>query len=120
MYNDTSTTISAIVSIAITIVTLVAMWKMFEKAGQAGWKSIIPFYNLYIEFKFVWGSGWWFLLLLIPLVDIVVYFIHQYRLVKVFGGGIGMFILMLFLPTIATLILGLGEAKYTCVYGKSE
>ena len=30
---------------------VIARWKMFQKAGEAGWKSIIPVYSTYISFK---------------------------------------------------------------------
>ena len=33
---------------AILVVVLVAQWKLFSKAGEAGWKCLIPFYNYYI------------------------------------------------------------------------
>ncbi|MGF6906195.1 DUF5684 domain-containing protein [Fusobacterium sp. PH5-44] len=33
--------------LTLTIVTIVAMWKIFTKAGIDGWKSVIPFYNGY-------------------------------------------------------------------------
>ena len=29
------------------------MWLIFEKAGEAGWKSIIPIYNLYIMLEII-------------------------------------------------------------------
>lgn len=34
-----------LISIAILILMIVANWKLFTKAGEEGWKSIIPFYN---------------------------------------------------------------------------
>ena len=37
----------AILSLAISVLTLVAIWKLFVKAGRAGWKCLIPFYNTY-------------------------------------------------------------------------
>lgn len=43
---------------------MVGMWKLFEKAGQAGWKALIPFYNLFILLKIVGRPGWWLLLFL--------------------------------------------------------
>jgi hypothetical protein len=30
---------------------------MFTKAGEAGWKSIIPIYNIYVAFKLCWKDG---------------------------------------------------------------
>lgn len=51
--------------VAFIVLNIVANWKIFTKAGQAGWASIIPFYNSYIEFKIYWGNGWLFL---VPIV----------------------------------------------------
>ena len=31
--------------VAFLVLNIVANWKIFTKAGQAGWASIIPFYN---------------------------------------------------------------------------
>lgn len=46
-----------IISLALMIVQIVALWKIFEKAGEKGWKSIIPIYNLYILFKMTKTKG---------------------------------------------------------------
>ena len=35
-----------ILSLAVAVLGVVAMWKIFEKAGEPGWAAIIPFYNL--------------------------------------------------------------------------
>jgi len=34
-----------LIAFAIAIVCVVAMWKIFVKAGEHGWASLIPFYN---------------------------------------------------------------------------
>ena len=34
--------------------TILANWLMFMKAGEAGWKSIIPVYNTYTAYKIAW------------------------------------------------------------------
>lgn len=45
------------------ILIVIANWKIFEKAGEAGWKSIIPIYNIYIMFKIVNMKNWfWWVL----------------------------------------------------------
>lgn len=48
--------------IAYFVLKIVANWKIFEKAGQPGWASIVPFYSNYIEFNIYWGNGWLFLI----------------------------------------------------------
>lgn len=103
---------SIIFSLAFCVVSIVAMWKLFEKAGEAGWKSIIPIYDLYILFKIAWGKGIMFLLLLIPVVNVVIYFILYWKLAKSFGQSTGMCVLMLFFPQIVMLILAFGSAEY--------
>lgn len=50
--------ITAVCGIAITILIIIAWWKLFEKAGEKGWKSIIPIYNLYILFKIAHMKNW--------------------------------------------------------------
>lgn len=37
-----------------TVLVIVANWRIFTKAGEAGWKSIIPVYNGYIGYKIAW------------------------------------------------------------------
>lgn len=56
----------AIIALAVSVLVIIAMWKMFEKAGEPGWASLIPFYNAYVLFKISWGNGWFFLLSVIP------------------------------------------------------
>ena len=46
----------ALIGIALVVLTIVARWKVFTKAGEAGWKSIIPIYSEYIEWKISWNK----------------------------------------------------------------
>lgn len=49
--------------LALYILLVVIQWKLFTKAGEAGWKALIPVYNQYILFKICWSTKWfWFLL----------------------------------------------------------
>ena len=45
------TGIVLIIALVIAIIQIIAMWKLYTKAGEKGWKSIIPIYNLVILFK---------------------------------------------------------------------
>ena len=45
-------------SLAISVLLIVAMWKIFQKAGKPGWAAIVPFYNSYVMYEITWGSGW--------------------------------------------------------------
>ena len=46
----------------LIIVMIVSMWKIFTKAGEEGWKSIIPIYNFWILAEIAGKPGWWGLL----------------------------------------------------------
>ena len=102
----------AILSLAISVLTLVAMWKLFVKAGRAGWKCLIPFYNTYCLYDIAWGNGWLFLLMFVPYVNVVVGIMMLFKLAKAFGQGTGFGFGLLFLNTIFILILGFGSAEY--------
>ncbi len=101
-----------ILSLAISVLTLVAMWKLFVKAGKAGWKCLIPFYNPYCLYDIAWGNGWLFLLMFVPCVNVVVGIMMLFKLAKAFGQGTGFGFGLLFLNTIFILILGFGSAEY--------
>ena len=45
------------------ILVLVARWKVFDKAGIAGWKSLIPIYSDYCTFKISWKTSFVWIML---------------------------------------------------------
>jgi len=102
-----------IMSLALALLYIAALWRVFEKAKQSGWKAIIPFYNIYIMLKIVGRPGWWLLLYLIPVVNIFVHIVVSLDLAKAFGKSatFGIFGLWLF-SFIGYVILGFGEAQY--------
>src|SRR6202171_5900246 len=57
-----------IISLAIAILMIAAMWKVFSKAGQPGWAVIIPIYNIYIMCKVAGRPGWWVVLVVFSVV----------------------------------------------------
>ncbi len=107
-----------IIYLLILVLAITALWKIFTKAGQAGWKSFIPIYNAIIELRIVGMSGWYFLIFLIPFVNIIFGIYVAYKLAVAFGYGIGMTILEFFL--VGILILGFGKAKYLGPDGKVQ
>ena len=107
-----SSPFAGFITLVIAVVIIVAIWKIFEKGGEPGWKAIIPFYNLYTEYKMFWGNGWLFLLTLIPVVNIVVGFILLHKMSKAFGHGIGFTLGLIFLPYIFFIILGFNGDEY--------
>ncbi len=52
--------------IIILLATIAGLWKIFEKAGEKGWKALIPVYNYYIWLKILRRPWWWIFIFLIP------------------------------------------------------
>ena len=48
---SSSSPFASFLSLAIAILGIIAMWKIFVKAGEPGWAAIVPFYNIYTLFK---------------------------------------------------------------------
>ena len=100
---------STIFSWLIAALTIAALWLLFKKAGEEGWAAIVPFYNCYVLFKITWGSGWKFLLLLIPIANIVIMIITYVKLAKAFGKGGGWACGLIFLYPIFISIMAFSK-----------
>ena len=70
--------------LAVAVILIIARWRVYTKAGEPGWGSLIPFYNEYLLFKIAWGNGWLFLLTFIPIVGGAVLLIAVYKLCVAF------------------------------------
>ena len=124
-----------ILTIFFYLLQIIAQWKLFAKAGEPGWKSLIPIYNYYTLFKITWSGGAFFLTaalmiasaLLLQKVDAdwsqvlgkicsagvtLMTIIATWKLSRAYGHGIGYFLGLLFLEPLFILILGLGSSKY--------
>lgn len=128
-----------ILLIAFYVLLIIAWWKIFVKAGEKGWKSLIPFYNVYILFKIFWDTKtfWTFICIylgcsiiasiltnfniaVIPgiinlgaaIYALVIDILLSIRESKSFGHGGGFAVGLIFLPNIFALILGFNKDKY--------
>ena len=98
--------------LAIIVILCISWWKLFEKAGEEGWKGLIPILNMYFLLKIVGRPGWWLLLFFIPIVSLVMSFILAFDVAKAYGRGGGTAVGLIFLPFIFYPILGFGSAQY--------
>ena len=104
--------IGVVIWLAIVILMIVSMWKVFTKAGQPGWGAIIPIYNVYLLCKIAGRPGWWVILFLIPIVSFVMWIIVALGVAANFGKGAGFGIGLAFLSFIFFPILAFGDATY--------
>ena len=116
------------------LIKTIALWKAFTKAGEAGWKAIIPIYHTYIEYKIADMKNWfwyglliavifWIIAAFVPdqqqlLTDIacaivwIIYIIVTFKFARKFGWGVFTSILFVLFYPICILILGFGNSKY--------
>ena len=104
--------ITWIIYIAVYVLIVAGWWMMFTKAGEAGWKSIIPIWNFLIVLKIVGREWWWIILAIIPIVNIIIWLIVSLDLAKSFGRGTGFGVGLFFLSFIFAPILGFGSDTY--------
>ena len=119
--------IMAIIGLAVAIMTIIGLWKVFKKSGEDGWKAIIPVYNMYILMKITGVKTYWLLILVIAsvigsvlpilsfltsIVGIYLGVIMAVSTAKSFGKDTGFAVGLYFLGPIFYLILGCGSATY--------
>lgn len=105
-------TFFVLVALAVTVFYIATMWVVFAKAGKPGWAAIIPIYSSIVFFQVSGHSGWWFLLSLIPVVNIVILIIATIDLARAFGHGVGFGLGLLFLSFIFYPILAFSNNRY--------
>lgn len=101
-----------IIMLALAVLILVGLWKVFVKAGKPGWGAIVPFYNAYCLFDMSFGNGWLFLLCFVPCVNVVMQIIMYVKLAHAFGKSGGFAVGLIFLPFVFVPMLGFGDAQY--------
>lgn len=126
-----------LMAVLLLLLTIVGYWGIFCKAGEKGWKVLIPFYNEYLLFKMVsmtsgcfikWGCLLLYevvsvtikegalldmLQLALPSTAFVMTVMLYHKLSRAFGHGIGYTIGILFLPFIFVPLIGVGRDRYT-------
>lgn len=119
-----------IIIIPLVIFAIVCMWKVFEKAGVEGWKSIIPVYNGWVMAEIAGKPGWWgivglggiipFLGIFASIAAMVLYVLIAIELAKSFGKEPVFALVLIFLNIIGFAILAFGSAKYVGPGGKAS
>lgn len=115
---------------------IIAEWRIFTKAGEKGWKTLIPFYNVYIEYKLTSTTKMFVIFLIVTFLAalggqctstgtvakilifiinvIAIYFtVRRWScLSKAFGKGSGYTVGLTFLHPLFIMMLGFGKAEY--------
>lgn len=119
------------------IIYVIANWRIFTKAGEKGWKSLIPVYNEYVLYKLTWKTTYFWLMLalaavmgiaptvfgdesaigslivnVLGIIICIIDIIATHKVSKAFGHGAGFTLGLIFLNPIFILILAFGGSEY--------
>jgi len=93
----------------IMLIMTASYWKLFSKAGQSGWKALIPFFNLFIFTKVIQKPIWWIVFFILMPVG---HILGSLQLAKVFGKKTVFAVGLIFLPFIFLPLLAFGKSEY--------
>ena len=109
--------IIAIIYLALVVFLIASMWTIFTKAGEPGWASIVPIYNIVVLLKIVGKPTWWIILFLIPGVNLIFAIWTANMLSKSFGKTEGFTVGLILLGIVFYPMLAFGDAKYIGPFG---
>ena len=101
-----------IVWLAVLVLVIAGVWKVFTKAGQPGWASIIPIYNFYVLMQISGKPGWWCFLLFVPVVGFAIQLLAMLSLADKFQRSAAFGVGLLLLPMFFFPLLAFGGSKY--------
>jgi hypothetical protein len=102
----------SIISGAVCILMIVAQWRIYVKAGEKGWKCLIPIYGQVVFFKISMGRGIFFLSWIIPPVGAILTLIATYRLFQKFDKSTLFCIAGVFFSPIMMLVVAFDNSCY--------
>jgi hypothetical protein len=108
------TTGTVIGSIVGYIIVVILYWRIFSKAGRAGWLAIIPIVNTIVLIQITKHSGWTVLFYIIPILNVIWAIVIAIHLGRSFGkGGVFSFFLLFWpLAIVGYIILAFGGSTY--------
>lgn len=110
---DVGGIIIMLIYLVILVALLASMWVVVAKAGKPGWLGIIPIVNIFVLLDIAGKPMWWFILFLIPIVNLIFSLLWSIALAERFGKGAGFGIGLWLLGFIFFPILAFSDAQYT-------
>ena len=141
LVNSVSDPLQMVLIVAIILIYVIfvaAEWKILTKAGEKGWKSLIPVYNVFVSHHIAGMSHIWFILevvtwileVILELVKglpswvvlafglftvvftVVSELVHIIKMCSCFGRRTAFKIGMILIPGLFFLIIAFGRSKY--------
>lgn len=104
---------SVIMLVAETVLTVASLWKIFEKAGERGWKALIPVLNNYTTFKIAWRADFMW-------IYIVATFLGDFLRISAFASGVSLMLFLAYLFNVVAFVFQVGlSVKLVKAFGYS-
>jgi Family of unknown function (DUF5684) len=100
------------VELIAAVMSVMVMWTIYERAGQPGWASLVPIYNMIVLMNVAGRPAWWFLLMGIPIVNLVIWFMICMDLAVAFDRGIPFAAGLFLVPFVFFPLMAFGEPDY--------
>ena len=102
-----------IISLLLSILLIVSMWKIYKKAGKPGWAAIVPVYNIIVLLEIAELPLWYIVLFFIPFANIYALFKIYIELAHKFGKSTGFGVATVFFSIVCLPILAFSKtAEY--------
>lgn len=104
-----------IFSAALYVIGALLLGRVFKKAGQPQWPAWVPIYNSWKLLEIGGQQGFWAVLALIPIVNIVslvFMYIAMYHIGKNLGKSDAFVLLAIFLPIVWLIILAVDKSTW--------
>lgn len=112
MENTSSNYLLILYLLPYWIIQVIGLYQIFKKAGEPGWKAIVPIYNYWVWVKITGRSIWWFILLFIPVINVLIYLGMLVDMAKVFGKfSFGSYVLTVLFSPIYFIYLGFSGSE---------
>lgn len=104
-----------IILVIAYVVSALLLGRIFKKAGIESWKAWVPFYNIWLTYKLGDQPGWWTIITVIPIINIVpaiILLVAQYKIGLKFGKS-GAFVLWaIFFPIVWYIWLAFDDSTW--------
>lgn len=99
-----------VISVITFLIRVICRWRIFNKAGEKGWKALIPVYNTYTEFAISWSKLQGVLMLAALVIGrIICFYSNADSIVYSLGGILGLYSAILVLIQTHKLSLSFGR-----------
>jgi hypothetical protein len=106
-----------LIAVAAGIVSIIALWRVFTKAGEHGWAVLVPVYGLVVMLRIAVRSPWWVVAALAPSLLALASLANRTWML---GSNAVLFVLLALVCLVAegivALLIGIGIAR---AFGRS-